>query len=66
MPTDEAALAERRQANAHQATDIKRQLAVIERRLKALEDRAFVDEILSVTVGETEGETPMEKDTVRA
>ena len=59
MPTDKVALAELRQANA-------RRIAAIERRLKALEDRAFVDEILSVTVGETEGETPTEKDTVRA
>ena len=66
MPTDEVALAELRQANAHHVADYKRRLAVIERRLKALEDRAFVDEILSATVGETEGETPMEKDTVRA
>jgi hypothetical protein len=66
MPTDEVALAELRQANAHHVADYKRRLAVIERRLNALEDRAFVDEILSVTVGETEGETPTEKDTVRA
>jgi hypothetical protein len=50
-------VAELRQANAHHVADYKRRLAEIERRLKALEDRAFVDEILSVTLGETEGES---------
>jgi hypothetical protein len=54
MPTDEAALAQLRQANAHLAADYKRRLAAIDRRLKALEDRALVDEILSVTLGEPE------------
>jgi len=58
MPPDEAALARERQANAHWKADYKRRMAAIERRLKALEDRAFVDEILSVTVGAPEGETP--------
>jgi hypothetical protein len=46
MPPDEAALARERQANAHWKADYKRRIAAIERRLKALEDRAFVDEIL--------------------
>ena len=52
MPTDEVALAELRQAR--RVADYRRQIAAIERRLKALEDRAFVDEILSVTLGEPE------------
>jgi hypothetical protein len=42
MPTNEAALAELRQANARRAADNKRRLAEIERRLKALEDRSAV------------------------
>jgi|HubBroStandDraft_6_1064221.scaffolds.fasta_scaffold5108409_2 hypothetical protein len=51
---EEAALARERQANAHWKADYKRRIAEIERQLKALEDRAFVDEILSVTLGEPE------------
>jgi hypothetical protein len=51
MPTDDAQ-AELRLANERRAADNKRQLADIERRLKALEDRAFLNEILSVTIGE--------------
>ena len=54
MPPDQAALARERQANAHWKADYKRRIAEIERQLKALEDRAFVDEILSVTLGEPE------------
>lgn len=50
MPTDEAALAERRQASERLAADYRRRIAAIERRLKALEDRAFVDEILNATL----------------
>jgi hypothetical protein len=38
--------------------DYRRRIAALERRLKALEDRAFVDELLNATVGET----PAEKD----
>ena len=48
-PTDEAALTER-QAKAHLAAVYRRQIAAIERRLKALEDRALVDDILNATL----------------
>jgi hypothetical protein len=48
MPTDEVALAELRQAR--RVADYRRQIAAIERRLKALEDRAFVDDILNATL----------------
>ena len=53
MPTDEAALTDLRQTNAHLAVDYRRQIAVIERRLKALEDRAFVADILNATIGKS-------------
>lgn len=58
MPTDETALAELRQAR--RVADYRRQIAAIDRRLKALEDRAFVDDILSVTVGEPRETTTVE------
>jgi len=50
MPMDEVALAELRLANARLAADNRRRLADIDRRLKALEDRALVDDILNATL----------------
>jgi hypothetical protein len=48
MPTDEATLAELRQANARLAADTKRRrLAEIERRLKALEDLEEAKRVLA-------------------
>jgi hypothetical protein len=58
MPTDNDARAELRLANEHRAADIKRKLADIDRRLRVLEDRLFVDDILNATIGEPEGERP--------
>lgn len=52
MPTDQIARAELRQANARRAADYRRQLAAIDRRLKALEDRALIADILNATLGE--------------
>ena len=58
MPTDEAALAELRQANAHYADDYERRLAaeivamLPEARDEALRVLAYVAAILNLPVGE--------------
>jgi hypothetical protein len=55
MPTDEDALAELRQANAHKFAEIQRRLkaleiADIEQRIKALEDRVEAKRVLRLAI----------------
>jgi hypothetical protein len=64
MPTDEAALAELRQANAHYAADYERRLAaeiaaaLPDDRDEARRVLAIAHAILDLPVGEPEGESP--------